>query len=630
MTTHSRPPERAQGRGPEPLLVHHQVPPFLRTTNGITWVRLLVCGAPAPISVFLRVEPDNEERLLPMAELPGDGAWRVYETELVPNPAEALTVYCFKLLWEGRQLWLDAAGQSPRMPLRERFFRVSTGDGPPDWVADQVFYQIFPERFRNGDATLRHPHLEREIRPGDGPFRTRPWGEPIDPLRPNTELFGGDLPGVVQALDYLQDLGVTALYLNPVFTSPSVHKYDTEDYEHVDPHLGGDAALAQLREATRARGMRFLLDAVFNHTSDTHPWFNRWGLYPGPGAYQDTGAPDSAVYTFADPADAESYYCWQGSKVLPVLDFAHPRVREYFIDSPDAIVRRWLRPPYAADGWRLDVAHMMGEGTGARNNGDVLRALRRAAREENPQAYILGEHFFEATRWLQGDIEDGAMNYYGFSHPVRAFLAGQDVNYHPVAIDAAGLDAWLTDARSRIPYANQLCQLNLLGSHDTARFLTLVNGDRGLMSIALHLLFFYPGVPCIYYGDEIGMRGANDPHNRACFDWEPSRWDQGLRDLVKQLAALRHAEPALRRGAYQTLHAEGDCFACARFDEASCVILAINRGGAPVDVELDLSALPGPSSDWRGLPNTEVSVSCNRDGIALEIPAKGALCLLRG
>jgi alpha-glucosidase len=611
----------------EPSLVHHQAPPFLERRDGRLWAELWMRADSPPADVFLRLEPDNEERLVPMEPLGDRGRFRVYRAELTPNPAEDQTVYAFKVLWADRQLWLDAAGTSPRMPLRERFFRICNGAGPPDWVPDQVFYQIFPDRFRNGDPATSPKNGAYNLR-DDGPIRAKRWGEPIDSRRPNSELYGGDLVGVVQGLDYLEDLGVTAIYLNPIFTSPSVHKYDTEDYERVDPYLGGNAALAALREATSRRGMRYLLDAVFNHTSDTHPWFNRWGTHPEPGAYQDLSAPYRAAYTFYDSADPESYHCWQGSKVLPVLDFGQPAVQEYFYAGPDAIARRWLRPPYSADGWRIDVAHMMGEGTGARRNHRVLRALRRAIKDESPDAYVLGEHFSEATRWLQGDQEDGAMNYYGFAHPVRAFLAGQDVNYHPIAIDAAGLAAWLTDARSRIPYANQLCQLNLLGSHDTARFLTLVGGDRGLMGLALHLLFAYPGVPCIYYGDEIGMAGANDPHNRACFDWDQAHWDKGLRGLVQSLARLRRGHPALRRGAYRTLLAEGDCLGFARFDEAEMLILVVNRSERSVAVDLDLSALPWLPAKVSDALDEGHARTLEGERLALDLPPKGASLLL--
>lgn len=614
-----------------PQLIHHQVAPFLVERDGQIRVALWLRGPDSPTAVFLRLEPNNEERLVPMEQVAGPGTeatpWAIYEAALIPNPADALTVYAFKVLWPDRQVWLDAAGQGPRLPLRERFFRWRFGEAPPDWVPDQVFYQIFPERFRASGESAPHPRYGQEVRRGEGRVRSKPWGEPIDPGHPNSEFYGGDLIGVCQSLDYLQDLGVTALYLNPVFTSPSVHKYDTEDFEHVDPHLGGDQALADLRAETGRRGMRFLLDAVFNHTSDTHPWFNRWGTYSEAGAYQGAHAPFRLAYSFSDPNDPESYFCWEGSKVLPILDFGQPLVQDYFIRSPDSITRRWLRPPYAADGWRIDVAHMMGEGVGARNNARVIGAMRRAVKEENPDAYLLGEHFAEATRWLQGDLEDGAMNYYGFAHPVRAFLAGQDIKYHPVHIDAAELDAWLADARSRIPYANQLCQLNLLGSHDTARFLTLVKGDRALMVLALQLLFGYPGVPCIYYGDEVGMTGANDPFNRACFDWDPRHWDQDLRLQVQRLAGLRRAHPALRRGGYQGLMAKDDCLAFARFDEGELIIVAVNRADRPAPgLGIDLRVLPWLPRDLDRLQGSG-SGALQGETLALDLAAKGGVVL---
>ena len=612
----------------EHAMIHHQVAPFLEQRDGRWRVQLWMAAAECPSGVWLRLEPDNEECLVPMEAQGGVGRFRVYTAELLPNPADSLTVYTFKALWSDRQWWLDATGLSPRMPLRERFFRINLEESPPDWVPDQVFYQVFPERFRNGDPTIS-PRAGAYVLREEGPVRVKDWGEPIDPAKPNSEFYGGDLIGVRQSLDYLQDLGITALYLNPIFTSPSVHKYDTEDFEHVDPHLGGDHALADLRAAATGRGMRLILDAVFNHTSDTHPWFNRWGTHPEPGAYQCVNAPFRGAYTFHDAADPASYHGWLGAKSLPVLDFGDPMVRRYFLDGVSAIARRWLRPPFSIDGWRIDVAPMLGEGSGARHNDRVLLSLRRAVKDESPRAYLLGEHFAEATRWLQGDLEDGAMNYYGFTFPVRAFLAGQDVNYHPIDLDAAGFDQWLTDARSRIPYANQLCQLNLLGSHDTTRFLTLVGNDCALMRLALVLLFTYPGVPCIYYGDEIGMTGRNDPYNRACFDWDQDHWDQALRGLVQNLAKLRRESPALRRGAYQTLLSAGDLFGFARFVGSEVVLLIVNRGTATqAGLLVQLNSLPCLPVNLSAVAG-EAPWGLSGHTLSLDLGPKDAL-LLRG
>ena len=606
-----------------PRLLHAQIAPFLQVGARSSRVYLLVEAGVSPDGIWIRSEPDNEERLTPLhpAELASlSAAWQPYLAELGHDPCGDQTRYAFKLLIGERQWWLDAAGVSSRMPLAERSFRIAA-ETPPDWVPDQVFYQIFPERFRDGDTASNVRDGEYELR-DSGPVRAKAWGESIDGSSPNRDFYGGDLPGVYEALPYLQDLGVTALYLNPIFTSPSVHKYDTEDHLQVDPHLGGDQALIELRQATRERGMRLLLDAVFNHTSDTHPRFNRWGTHPEPGAYQDRRTAWGSLYQFADRGNPESYICWMGSKPLPVIDFGQVGARDYFWRADDSVARHWLREPFAVDGWRLDVAAMMGEGRGARNNLALLRELRAAIKDENPSAWFIGEHFAEASAWLQGDIEDGAMNYYGFAQPVRAFLAGRDVNYHPVCIDAAELDVWLSDARSRIPYANQLGQLNLLGSHDTTRFLTLLDGDRALMRIALTLLFTYPGVPCIYYGDEIGMEGENDPYNRACFDWDETRWDAGLRGCVKALAELRRSRSCLRRGGCLTLHAEGDCLVFARFDADGQVLVALNRSGVHEwEIGLDLSGLPFHVEALSSLLGS-ACVSVRRGRLDLSLPAK--------
>jgi alpha-glucosidase len=260
-----------------------------------------------------------------------------------------------------------------------------------------------------------------------------------------------------------------------------------------------------------------------------------------------------------------------------------------------------MRPPYSIDGWRFDVVHMMGEGRGAHNNAYYVRALRRALREENREAYVLGEHFGEATRWLQGDQEDGAMNYYGFAYPVRAWLAARDFAHHPAQLSTADFERWLADARARIPYANQLAQLNLLDSHDTSRFLTAVAGDARLMQLAVTLLLTYAGVPSIYYGDEIGLEGGDDPDCRRCFDWDRAHWNTALHAHYRQLIEWRQRRPEWRRGAYQTLAVAGDALVFARYLDRQVTIVAINRGAAPVTVAVPLAQLPVEVAHWQQL-----------------------------
>ena len=336
-----------------------------------------------------------------------------------------------------------------------------------------------------------------------------PWGAPIDPAAAATTFYGGDLAGIRHQLDYLHgELGVTTLYLNPIFTAGSNHKYDTEDYDNVDPHLGGNAALAELAGALRARDMRLVLDAVVNHTGANHPWFNRYGRHAAQGAYQSADSRWRSWYLFTG---AHDYASWNGHASLPVLDFSNPDVCAAVYGDHGAILRRWMRPPYAIDGWRFDVIHMLGEGPGARNNTHHVRQFRRAVREENAEAYVLGEHFGEATRWLQGEQEDGAMNYYGFAQPVRAWLAERDFAGEPAELSTPELERWLTAARARVPYENQLAQLNLLDSHDTARFFTAVERDLARMQLAVTCCSPTPVCPASTTATRSASRAAATP-----------------------------------------------------------------------------------------------------------------------
>ncbi|MDG2682931.1 alpha-amylase family glycosyl hydrolase, partial [Vibrio parahaemolyticus] len=262
-------------------------------------------------------------------------------------------------------------------------------------------------------------------------------------------------------------------------------------------------------------------------------------------------------------------------------------VREYIYQGEASVIKHWLKPPYSVDGWRFDVIHMLGEGEGAKNNAHYVKAFRQATKSVNPNAYVLGEHFFEATQWLQGEQEDGAMNYYGFSHPVRAFIAHQDITYDPIDIDGFEFKAWLDEARAKVPFANQLSQLNQLDSHDTARFLTLVNGDEKKMKIALALLMTYVGAPCIYYGSEVGLEGSFDPDNRRCFPWhlvQGSHWIH----LYQQWIEIRKQFKALQSGSMQWLYCDERAFAYARQLGEETIIVAVNIGLQESTIDLPL------------------------------------------
>ena len=604
---------------PHPFFCHSQVTPWFKVSNNQLQLTLFVHKELELTQLFIRYEPDNEEELRPMKPCGQQGELVIWRGELPLNRDSGSVLYTFKALTAQEQWWVHAAGVSGSMPPRQSHFHYNPQQKPPIWVQDQVFYQIFPDRFCNGDPSISVQNGEYQYGGGTHPVIAKQWGEPVAADHLGTgasEFYGGDLAGIQSKLHYLQSLGITALYLNPIFASPSNHKYDTVDFYRVDAHLGSNEQLAELTSNLHQRGMRIVLDAVVDHTSDQHPWFT---------AASDVHATARRFYTFDEKGQ---HIGWKGLSHLPKLDFASREVQEIVYSGDDAILRHWLRAPYAIDGWRFDVIHMLGEHGSAAGNTYHVQQMRQCMKQENPDAYVLGEHFFEASQWLQGDQEDGAMNYYGFAHPVRAFLANQDIAYHPVRISAEEFDQWLKQARCSIPFANQLAQFNLLDSHDTARFLSLLSGDVALMRTAVTLLFTYIGTPCIYYGDEVGMEGGKDPDCRRCFPWDSTEWNHLLHDHYRRMIRLRKTHPALRRGDIHTLYAGEHSFVFARTLESDVVITAVNRHPTKArTITLPIwqtTALANRFTD----PETREKFEVVKGEIRLTIPAKTARVLL--
>ncbi|MFA0306280.1 maltodextrin glucosidase [Vibrio splendidus] len=558
----------------KPFIFHAQTSDYFYEKEGVLTVTLVSERADWN-KVQLRHEPDNEEYLLDMVQVGTEGRLTLWQASFPANTDRNVTHYAFKLVDSKGQYWLDAKGVHSRVASREFHFKFNTQHRPPSWVSEQVFYQIFPERFCNGNPSISVKAGEYRLKEDTLDVAVKEWGEPVEGHNGTgaAEFFGGDLAGIHSKLDYLQDLGITALYLNPIFQSPSNHKYDTTDYYNVDTHFGTNDEFSALSKDIHTRDMRIVLDAVFNHTSVEHPWFDRLkatdsGAYDNPGsAFHD--------YYFFDPENTQQYVSWKNISSLPVLNFSNVSVREHIFQSQDSVIKHWLKAPYNIDGWRFDVIHMLGEGEGAYNNAHYVKAFRDSAKAENPEAYILGEHFFEATSWLQGEQEDGSMNYYGFAHPVRALLAKQDIAYEPIDIDMLAFSDWLAEARAKVPWLNQLSQLNQLDSHDTARLLTLLNGDQAKQKLALTLLFTYVGTPCLYYGTEVGLKGGQDPDNRRCFPWDKedtSHWFPFHQALIK----LRTERRSLRSGAYLELYCDAETLVFTRCLRGEKTLVVLN------------------------------------------------------
>jgi alpha-glucosidase len=581
-------------------------------------VRLrLRVGSAAPLRrAFLRTTPDGEQafaQLQPAENLP-PARW--LGVELVVS--EPKVHYRFVLEADDGVWFYNAAGIEDHDPPDAFDFQLLADFDPPGWVAGSVFYQIFPDRFANGDPSTNPQPGEYEYK-GRRP-RTYAWEQPPDPGQAFPFVFyGGDLPGIQTRLDYLESLGVNALYLNPVFTAYSNHKYDVVDYEHVDPHFGGDAALASLGQALRRRGMRYLLDIVPNHAGYFHPWFQ--------AARADPRAPEANFFTFTCHPD--EYASWLGVWTLPKLDYRSAELRRRMYAGRSSVFRRWLRRPYLADGWRVDVANMLARQGPTQLGAQIAQGMRRAVKSARPDAYLIGENFFDAAAQLQGDQWDGAMNYSGFTKPLWHWLRGYQQGAHglpemirsPQPFPTAGLEAQWRQRRALIPWAVQLLQYNLLDSHDVPRIRTIAGGDDGLHRMAAAALLTYPGAPGLYYGDEIGMQDDPQLGSRGCMIWDDARWDHALLEYHCRLIALRRSSAALQTGGFQALEVGADSLAYQREAPGERVIVVLQRRAMP---GRSLPAAHGGVPDGRRFVEQISGLEARVTGGALPLPTAPA------
>lgn len=524
----------------------------------------------APIErVLIRACPDGEQRFTEMRPHDVNSVCRWWAAQLTMSMP--VVGYRFLIFTRLGAWWYNGEGLHAHVPTDAADFKLLADYAAPSWVPDAVFYQIFPDRFADGDPASNV--RDDEWTYGGQPSRSRKWGEPLStvPHADMVEFFGGDLLGVEQHLDDLIDLGVNAIYLNPVFTSYSNHRYDVADYENVDVHLGGNSALASLRRATRERDLRLMLDIVPNHCGVLHPWFQT--------ALKDPNAPTAEFFTFHQHPN--NYETWLGVRSLPKLNYRSAKLRETIYEGNNAIFRQWLREPYAIDGWRIDVANMLAR-QGANQLGfEIGRGIRQAVKEERTDAYLIGENWFDGTDQLQGNMWDAVMNYAGFTHPVWYWLSYFYVRQHAEPYFVASDGRWPTRAllntwqayRAAVPWAIARQQFNLLASHDTARLHNVVDGDMARNRLAVALLLTYPGVPSIYYGDEIGLTGDS----RECMNWDRSTWNHDLRAYYQTLIRLRRTSPALIEGGFQIVMMEDDAFAFVRDSVDETILIVASR-----------------------------------------------------
>ena len=550
--------------------------------------------------------------------------------------------YVFEIQDAKGTVYYDKQGVRDRLDF-DQAFTVIPGFSVPEWVKGAVIYQIFVDRFRNGDPSNDVEDREYAYLKGGSSHRVTDW-ETLPEQLDVRNFYGGDLQGVWEKLDYLQYLGVEVLYFNPLFVSPSNHKYDTQDYDHIDPHLakiaadGGevlpedapsnsqatryikrttdpanleasDAFFAALVQEAHRRGMRVILDGVFNHCGSFHKWMDREGLYHGqptyrPGAYGCEESPYRSYFRFGQ---REEYECWWGFETLPKLNYeGSAKLWQEVMD----IGAKWVSAPYCADGWRLDVAADLGHS--AETNHRFWREFRRSVKEANPEAVILAEHYGDISAWMDGTQWDTVMNYDAFMEPVSWFLTSMEKHSdeYKESLWNNGETFWKTMTRNmaRFPYGSLHGAMNQLDNHDHSRFVTRTsrrvgrlasagsaaasqNIRLGVCREAAVLQMTWPGAPTLYYGDETALCGWTDPDCRRTFPWGKENWE--MIEFYRDLIHLHKQFPALRKGSLVRLAAGYQLVAYGRFLGEERLVVVIHNGEKPREVELQVSLLGG-------------------------------------
>ena len=567
---------------------------------------------------------------------------------------EAPLVYCFEIQRGGEICYYNRCGVSDRI-VDYYDFKIVPGFSTPDWAKGAVMYQIFVDRFYNGDP--QNDVEDREyIYIGAPCEQVKDWGSM--PATPDIRRFyGGDLQGVMDKLDYLQDLGIEVIYFNPLFVSPSNHKYDIQDYDYIDPHYGkivkdggevlvegdmdnthatkyqirtGDkenleasnALFARLVDEMHKRGMRVILDGVFNHCGSFNKWMDRERIYEQQPAYQDkqgafvsSQSPYRSFFHFFKEEESAwpynyNYDGWWGHDTLPKLNYEDsPKLVQYIMD----IGKKWVSPPYNIDGWRLDVAADLGYSN--EYNHMFWKEFRKQVKSVNPDVLILAEHYGDPGEWLQGDQWDSVMNYDAFMEPMTWFLTGMEKHsdeYKDYMLgNIENYENTMTHYMASFATSSLQCAMNQLSNHDHSRFLTRTNHkvgraanlgtqaasegvNKGIMKEAVVIQMTWPGAPTLYYGDEAGLCGFTDPDNRRTYPW--GKEDKALIRFHRDMIRIHRENPALRTGSVKFLRGDRNILCYARFNRAQQFIIVVNNDGYTRSMEIGVCGAGVPSS----------------------------------
>lgn len=505
-----------------------------------------------------------------------DGSYDVYEAEIKACNKEIR--YWFEAeLSNGSDFYLTKRGPSDFLRAWEDAFVLKINLNVPSWVPETVCYQIFPDRFCNGNPELGAKRGDYEF---DGHQITEmKWED--KPLQYNEgfclDFFNGDLDGIISKADYLKELGVGAVYLNPIGCSRTTHRYDCTDYFHVDPKLGGDDAYIRLIKALHSVGIKVITDISINHTGIDHPWF----------LSAKNGGPEKAYYF---PDGRGGFDCWFNVSTLPQLNYGSEALRKTIYRNDDSVLQKFIREPFCQDGWRLDVATSVGNHNDEHLCHEVWTEVRSCIKAINKEAYLVGEDWDDSCAYLEGDQWDAAMNYVGCSRPLRRWMGEKDRFFCPNN-NNPGTTAPYTALQLKNHLERQLSalsgqmvyqQMNLIDSHDQSRLHCHREiFDRELYKGAVMLQFLLPGMPCIYYGDEISIEGplGSVENCRYPMVWDEKKWDIDIFEFYKALGRLRKDySPALSEGQWEFGFCDSDLMVFRRVSENQEVVLLMYRG----------------------------------------------------
>ncbi len=530
-----------------------------------------------PVSkIYLRIFVDGEPRLFPLKvkrSSPSEDWWS--STAVATNSAQR---YRFLIFQGKRQYWLTAGGLFDHDVTSTSDFFLLAQPEFPKWIHKSVFYQIFPDRFAtSGKARKIPPQYVRRN------WNDLPKGKDATT---GVEYFGGDLEGVQEHLDHIVGLGANGIYFTPFFPARSTHRYDASNFDFVDPILGGNEALFSLAEAAERKGIRLLGDLTTNHCGAGHPWLAK-GL-------ADKTSKEGSYFYWHDRAP-HGYEGWWGLASLPKLNYSSPQLRKAMYEGTNSIVRKWLRPPFSMAGWRIDVGNMTGKYLDQDINQKVMRGIRSAMEEVNPDAWLVAENADNFPTDLDGLGWHGTMNYNGFGRVLWGWFAHKPDTKPEYYGFPEGLPeftgqqtvAAIQQFNAMIPWRSLNASMALLDSHDTPRFRNIVGKDPVRHLAAMGMLLTYPGVPSIFAGDEIGLEGAWGEDARRTINWDDkSEWDMDFFTEVKKLVKIRRKHDALAHGGLRWVDVSKDSIAYLRESRKESLLIFISRKGVKRNLEL--------------------------------------------